>query len=611
MTEQQIWLATLAKGMIPEKFGGSMVEYFDGKLRLPHSTRYPMYIAEESPWLIEPMRAIGEPGIKRVDVRGPAGAAKSLIGEMHIAWTIDNEPGLYYYVHQSDPDGTDAMEDRILPMLQANDFLARKLPNDRHKQRIAKIVFPHMSLYCVGANMSSAQSKRVKYLTMEEPHMYKPGMMTAFEKRCEGVRNAKILTLSTGSVLGDESDAAYQSGTCEEWQVPCPHCRQFQRMIDSRDRLIFERSPETITENGEYIWNRILPTVRYNCEHCGLDWPSDESSRRSQAQLGRYEVTNPNAPANHRSFHWEAVAVHYFNLGQILMEKLKASTAAKAGQIEPLRDYMQKRRALAWDESPADSEANIEFDRIKGAYLKREPFDGEIGRFLCIDNQAGRASKGEGAHRWYVCRAFGQSESRIIDEGRIVTWEELEELRIELGVEPGRTLVDIAFDTQAVQEVCVRYGWQGLWGDSTNRREFPHHENFNGQRIVRKYPFSSVNVGHVGIGKGGKVRQSRYFFWAQQPIKNMYHRMRGGMSTYKFTAPQNVSNEYQKQTSVEFKRQEVDKSGQKKWSWTVSKGKANHLLDCDQMCLVSALLDARLRSVLFTTGDAAIEGAEV
>ena len=65
--------------------------------------------------------------------------------------------------------------------------------------------------------MSSAQSKRVKYLTMEEPHMYKPGMMTAFEKRCEGVRNAKILTLSTWSILGDESDAAYQSGTCEEW----------------------------------------------------------------------------------------------------------------------------------------------------------------------------------------------------------------------------------------------------------------------------------------------------------------------------------------------------------------------------------------------------------
>jgi phage terminase large subunit GpA-like protein len=595
------WLADMLHGMVPERFAGSMVEYFDGTLRLPHSTRYPVYIAEESPWLIEPMRAANDSAVKRVDVRGPAGAAKSLIGEMHIAWCVDNDPGLYYYVHQSDPDGVDAMEDRILPMLQANDFLAKRLPNDRHKQRIAKIAFPHMSLYCVGANMSAAQSKRVKFLTMEEPHMYKPGMMSAFEKRCEGVRNAKILTLSTGSVLGDESDNAFQSGTCEEWQVPCPHCRQFQRMTDGRDRLIYTQGEKTTDENGQYNWKDILPTVRYNCEHCGRDWPSDEASRRAQAQQGRYEATNPNAPEWHRSFHWEAAAVHYFHLGSLLMEKLKASYAAKAGQIEPLRDYIQKRRALAWDESPTDADGDLNFERMKGQYLKGDKFEGEICRFLTIDNQAGRASKGEGAHRWYVCRAYGEKEARIIDEGRITTWEELEEKRIALEVEPGRTLVDIAFDTMAVQEVIVRYGWTGLWGDNTNRRDFPHHEMANGQRITRKYPFSPVNVGHVGIGTDKTRRQARYFFWAQQPVKSMYHRLRSGMSTYRFTAPQDVSSEYQKQTAVEFKRQEVNRDGSKKWTWTVMKGRANHLLDCDQMNLVAAMLDARLRSVLFTT----------
>lgn len=595
------WLAEMLHGMVPERFAGSMVEYFDGTLRLPHSTRYPVYIAEESPWLIEPMRAANDPAIKRVDVRGPAGAAKSLIGEMHIAWCVDNDPGLYYYVHQSDPDGVDAMEDRILPMLQANDFLAKRLPNDRHKQRIAKIAFPHMSLYCVGANMSAAQSKRVKFLTMEEPHMYKPGMMSAFEKRCEGVRNAKILTLSTGSVLGDESDNAFQSGTCEEWQVPCPHCRQFQRMTDGRDRLIYTQGEKTKDENGQYNWKDILPTVRYNCEHCGQDWPADEASRRAQAQQGRYEATNPNAPEWHRSFHWEAAAVHYFPLGSLLMEKLKASYAAKAGQIEPLRDYIQKRRALAWDESPTDADGDLNFERMKGAYLKGDPFEGEICRFLTIDNQAGRASKGEGAHRWYVCRAYGEKEARIIDEGRITTWEELEERRIALEVEPGRTLVDIAFDTMAVQEVIVRYGWTGLWGDNTNRRDFPHHEMANGQRITRKYPFSPVNVGHVGIGTDKTRRQARYFFWAQQPIKSMYHRLRSGLATYRFTVPQDVSSDYQKQTAVEFKRQEVNRDGSKKWTWTVMKGKANHLLDCEQMNLVAAMLDARLRSVLFTT----------
>jgi hypothetical protein len=81
----------------------------------------------------------------------------------------------------------------------------------------------------------------------------------------------------------------------------------------------------------------------------------------------------------------------------------------------------------------------------------------------------------------------------------------------------------------------------------------------------------------------------------------MFHRLRSGLATYRFTVPQDVSSEYQKQTAVEFKRQEVNRDGSKKWTWTVMKGKANHLLDCEQMNLVAAMLDARLRAVLFTT----------
>jgi hypothetical protein len=209
-----------------------------------------------------------------------------------------------------------------------------------------------------------------------------------------------------------------------------------------------------------------------------------------------------------------------------------------------------------------------------------------------------------------VCRAYGEKEARIIDEGRITTWEELEERRIALGVEPGRTLADVAFDTLAVQEVIVRYGWTGLWGDNTNRRDFPHHEMANGQRITRKYPFSPVNVGHVGIGTDKTRRQARYFFWCQAPVKSMYHRLRSGLATYRFTIPQDVSSDYQKQTAVEFKRQEVNRDGSKKWTWTVMKSRANHLLDCDQMNLVAALLDSRLRAVLFTTEAEAPEKEE-
>jgi hypothetical protein len=51
MTPRQI-LADLI--VIPHS--GDLVEWADGKLKLPYSVRYPVFMAGESPWLLEPMR---------------------------------------------------------------------------------------------------------------------------------------------------------------------------------------------------------------------------------------------------------------------------------------------------------------------------------------------------------------------------------------------------------------------------------------------------------------------------------------------------------------------------------------------------------------------------
>jgi len=586
---------------------GDMVSWADGKLKIPYSVRYPIYIANESPWLIEVMRAISDPKIKRVDVRMPAGAAKSLIGEIMVAQAIVESHGLFYYVWQTDDDAKDAMEDRIIPMIEANDFLSSRLPEKQDKIRRQKIAFPGFSFYCIAAKPSKAQSKRVKILVMEEPHCYEAGMMSAFEKRIEGVKDPKIVTLSTGSIIGDESDESFLAGSCEEYQVPCPHCGTYQAMNDSRERLLAQLDDEVKDENGEYTWSKIIPTVRYNCVKCNEDWSTDPEFRKEQSQSWKYVATNPNAPADHRSFHMEAVSVHYFPLSQLLMEKIKAVQSYKRGAIEPFKDYMQKRRAMAWDESPTDGDDEASFERSKGDYLKGEPYEHEISRFMCVDNQAGKASKGEYAHRWFVCRSFGEYECRLIDEGKITTWEEVEEKRKELGVEPGRVLVDCAFDTPNVQAICVKYGWQGLWGDPSKKNSFPHHVQVNTPaglaQITRQLPFSKVQVGHVGLGTGGQQRQARYFFWCHRPIKDMWHRLKGGHTTYKWSVPADISSEYKAQTNVEFKRQVTVKStGKKVWEWFFPPSKANHLTDCDQMCLVAAIMDAKLQPILWTVG---------
>lgn len=589
----------LDKLLIPP-YQGDMVEWASGNLKIPSSQRYPIFIPTESPWILEPMRALTDPKVSRVDIRMPAGAAKSLIGIIHIMYVIQETPGFYYYVWQTDDDGKDAMEDHIFPTIEANEQLAQRLPVDRSKKRITKIVFPHMSLYCVGANLSAAQSKRVRFLTMEEPHLYAPGMMAAFEKRIEGVKDAKILTLSTGSVLGDESDESFNRGSCEVWQVPCPYCGEYQTMTDSVDRLLSDISNENVSENGEIDWKKVLPTVRYNCECCGKDWANDQEQRHKQAQKGRYLRTNESAPDSHRSFHMEAVSVHYFDWAKILYEKIIASSAAKRGVLEPLKDYIQKRRAMAWEEKPLDVDERLIWDRCKGDYLLEQPFEGEITRFLTVDNQAGRVSKGEGAHRWVTCRAWGPTESRLIYCGRIVTWEEVELLRIRLGVEPNRTLVDVAYDSFAVQEQCIKYGWQGLWGEKTNKRSFPHSDTINGQKVVRQLPFSGPQLGHTSVMKDGSGRQAVYRYWCGNPIKDMWHRMKAGLSEYRWTIAKNTSEEFQKQCSVEFKSMSIEKkTGRKVWTYKIPGGKANHLADCDQMNLVAAIMDPRLRQILW------------
>jgi Phage terminase large subunit (GpA) len=599
------WIFSVMADAFRLKFDGTIDQWADGKLKLPSSTRYPVYVAEESPWLIEPLRALSDPAVKRVDVRGPAGCAKSLIGEIFICYVVENEPGFTYYVHQEDTSATDAVEDRLMPMFEQNEFLANRLPTEPNKKRKAKILFPTMPFYALGANYNNAQSKRVRYLIMEEPHTYAAGMMTAFEKRTEGVRGAKVLTLSTGSIKGDESDKSFEEGTCELWHVPCPHCKHMQVMEDTKDRLRCDRTPETVDEAGDIIWSKLLATVRYNCVKCGIDWPTDEAFRREQAQSGRYIATNPNAAKDHRTFHLEAQSVHWMRLDDIVKEKLRATFAAKRGSTEMLQDYMQKRRAIAWDESPPD-DGGENAAKMKGAYFSSDlmkPGADEIARFMTVDNQHGRSSIGEGAHRWVLVRAYYPNESKMLFAGRVTTWEEVEALRIKYGVQSGRTLVDTAFDSVNVQSQCVRYGWQALWGDTNRKDGYPHREMIMGQVIVRVYPFSTVQLGSVGQGGGGKICQARYFWWAHRPIKNLYHRLKGGMVSYRWTVPQDCPDTFFEHIKNEYKRQEVDNAGNKVWQWYNPPKKDNHLLDCDQMNLVAALMDPAIRCILLTSNE--------
>lgn len=141
-------------------------------------------------------------------------------------------------------------------------------------------------------------------------------------------------------------------------------------------------------------------------------------------------------------------------------------------------------------------------------------------------------------------------------------------------------------------------------GDNTNKKGFPHRFTIPGQEpLIRYLPFSAETYGHVGIGFDGQKKQARYYFWVNQTIRSLYHRLRDGLCSYRFSVHQPGQEDglpdYMAHTGIEYQRQDIDSGGEKKWLWVRPESKPDHQLDCDQMNLVAALMDPRLRQILY------------
>ena len=309
--------------------------------------------------------------------------------------------------------------------------------------------------------------------------------------------------------------------------------------------------------------------------------------RRQLSRSGKYVQTNPNAPPHKVSFHYNALAIDWINWEDLAEEKITATHAARHAALLPLKDYVQKRLAEAWDDSPRETDATQK--NFLGGYALLEQWEDEFCRFMTIDCQAGKASQRETSHFWYVIRLWSATgESRLFDCGKIYTFEELEEKRKEHGVEPQRTLIDCAWETNIVHQRCLQYGWQGLWGK--DQPHFPHHLA-NGETL--RLPYSTVQRGHVGIGLSKKPQIVSYWYWSNPTVKDLFHHLKNGFGV-PWTVARDAGADYLSHINAEYKRQEHDKRGRKIWRWYVSPKRDDHLLDCEQMNLLAACMAPQL-----------------
>ena len=542
----------------------SPAEWSSGRVAIQDGLT-PKFQIENAPWQTEPLNTLASAECKEVVFLAPIGTGKTTFMEAGLAYIVAEDPGPTLLVGQTDDDLKDWAETRMDWVIRNTPETASLLPEDRHKKRKMQIIFPHMSLFLTGANLSGLQSKSMRRVFNDEAWQYRPGMLNEARGRLHDRWNRQFFILSQAGVRGDDLDKAWEQSDKREFCFPCPKCGTIQPWKWCNVVGFEDDTQDNLTR---------AQSAHLKCDNSECDWIcKDHSQRRREiAEAGRYVPTAVGLPG-HIGFHYNVLCNWRKPLWEIVLLWLEAKAALKVGNIDPLRQFIQKRLAEPWEEDLTDNREQL----VGNGYLMSEYADGkqienEAFRFLTVDKQRD--------HFWVVARAWrSDGSSRKLFFGRIETFDQVAELQRRFKIQPKMVFVDAQYDTDLVYSFCSSNDWTALHG--SGQSSFTSKNN-KGDIIHR--PFSRFSDAATTSGK-----RARYAFWASDRIKDILHAHRTGQAA-SWEIPDDVSQEYLKQIDSESKREVTNsKTKQVDFRW-VKVRRDNHAWDCEAMQIVAALM---------------------
>lgn len=535
--------------------------------------------ADTAPWMNEFLDEWMDNGIRVMVMVCSAQSGKTQGIMVGACWSIAEDPGPMMWVLAAHDEAKTFARVRLMPTFQACDPVNRMIPADRSGATQTEIDFPRAPFIINGANSpSKLQSKPVRWLILDEVRNYPPGALQMVRKRTTAFWNSRIIIISTADTTGDEVDEAFRSGDRREYQWPCPHCghRQPYRWKQMR----WDDTDKT-RPGGNWDFEAVLNTVRYECEECQKPIHDNQRQRRELANAGRWVKTNPHAPGHVVSFHFNAMLPWWIRWTTLVEEFLRAKVAFDSGSTELLKSFINERLGEPWEEH-AQYAANI----APSNYGRGDQWAEEHIRFLTVDVQKD--------HFWFVVRAWSQAgESRLVNEGRLSVWDDIREEQLRHGVGDRETIIDSGFEATTVYDHCCRWGWTAMKGE--DRGEYPHHIE-EGIRLLR--PFSGILAGDPGIGTSeAGMRVCPLILWSNPTVKDVLHRLRGGKGK-RWEVPSDASDDYHAHMRGEAKVETRDTAGRQVWVWRVIGKRPNHMWDCECMQVVAAMMSELLPATL-------------
>ncbi len=540
-------------------------EWADGRVALQDGLT-PKYQLLNAPWQIAPLDAVGDPDVKECVYLAPIGTGKTTFMEAAMAYVISQDPGPTLLVGQTDDDLRDWAETRLSHAIKNTPEISQLMPSDRHKARKMSILFPHMPLYLTGANLSGLNAKSMRRVFMDEVWLYRPSLTNEGRGRLHDRWNRQLFLLSQAGVKGDDLDKAWEQTDKREFMFTCPCCGEQQP---------WQWCNVGYSDDEELTDLERAQTAHLKCSNDDCDWTCEDKPqpRRLLAEGAEYVSTHDGALPGHVGFHYNVLCNWRKPLWEIVLLWLEAKKAQRVGNLDPLRQFIQKRLAEPWEEDLTDNrEALIGSGYLLGEFEKGERIEDEAHRFLTVDVQRD--------HFWACIRAWrADGSSQLLWFGRLETFDDILAKQQQYKVAPKMVFLDAQYDTDRVYSACASQDWTALHG--SGRESFPYKQR-NGEIVQR--PFTRFSTAQTS--RGGKAR---YAHWASDRIKDILHSHRTGQAA-EWGIPDDVSQEWLKQIDSEAKREVTNaKTKQVDYRW-VKVRRDNHGWDVEAEQIVAALM---------------------
>lgn len=316
------------------------------------------------PYARRPQDLLADPSVSLLVLCWGSQLTKSTCLENGIGYRIHRMPAPIVIV-QPKIDAAEAWaKERFVPMVLATRVLRDRVRLGRSSGSTLRYVrFPGGFVFAASAQSATELAARSSsFVLCDEVDRFIaiPGEGNPVEivARRQGAAEVGQLAL-TSTPRETESSIILpylEGGTNERYQVPCPHCGEYQALV-WRDAV--NESDDGLDATGlaaratfRLVWDKGKPeTAQYLCAHCAC--LIDESYKREMMALGKWVATRPDA--SYPSFHLNSL---YSPFAKSNWASLAREFEGAMGRPANLQVFVNTRLAEGWRETAEVVDAN-------------------------------------------------------------------------------------------------------------------------------------------------------------------------------------------------------------------------------------------------------------